>query len=160
MPQVRKLVLGVVGLSAAVAGSWLWLGGRDRPPRVVLIGLDGADWNVMAPLLERGELPHLSRLIRDRAGAPCTSYMPTMSPQVWTTIVTGKNVAEHGVDWFAVRLEDESVKGDMETEKTLILITSRHRKVPALWDILGQAGFTRAPSATGPRGPPPRSMAS
>ena len=30
--------------------------------RVLVIGLDGADWGILGPLMERGELPNLADL--------------------------------------------------------------------------------------------------
>jgi predicted AlkP superfamily phosphohydrolase/phosphomutase len=32
-------------------------------PRALLIGWDGADWRILDPLLERGDLPNLQALI-------------------------------------------------------------------------------------------------
>src|SRR5204862_95865 len=32
--------------------------------KILLVGLDGADWNIVDPLLARGALPHLARLIK------------------------------------------------------------------------------------------------
>lgn len=121
---------GDAALAAAASGA----------PRVALIGIDGADWRVIRPMLERGELPHLGRLVTEGASGVLRSYPPTMSPQVWNTIVTGKHYSEHGVDWFVVRLDAPRERADLETDEPMIPVTSAARKVPALWDILGQAG--------------------
>src|SRR6266478_1141137 len=53
--------------------------------RLLLIGLDGADWKTIDPLLRAGRLPRLERLIRDGVRAPLRSYDPMISPLLWTT---------------------------------------------------------------------------
>ena len=35
--------------------------------RVVIFGIDGADWQVIEPLVARGRLPHFKRLIEEGA---------------------------------------------------------------------------------------------
>jgi predicted AlkP superfamily phosphohydrolase/phosphomutase len=111
---------------------------QDPGPKVALIGIDGADWNVMRPLMEAGRLPNLTRLVREGVSGDLESYGRTMSPQVWNTIVTGKHYEEHGIDWFVVRADDPSRSAELEGEASYIPITSRSRRVPALWDIFSQ----------------------
>jgi len=38
--------------------------------KVILIGWDAADWKVIHPLLDAGQMPHLARLGRRLPGAP------------------------------------------------------------------------------------------
>lgn len=68
--------------------------------RVVLIGVDGASWNVMDPLLERGELPNLAALIKRGVHADLETVEPVISPTVWTSIATGRTPDAHGVSSF------------------------------------------------------------
>ncbi|MCP4589935.1 MAG: sulfatase-like hydrolase/transferase [bacterium] len=129
-------------LLAAVVALSLWWANRTQRPKIALIGIDGAEWSVIWSMIERGELPNFDRLVREGTTAQCESYGQTMSPQVWNTIVTGKHYLEHGIDWFVVKAGDVTEKGDLEEDEDLIPVTSRHRRVPALWDILSQAGHT------------------
>ena len=38
--------------------------------RVLVIGLDGADWRVLRPYLEDGTMPNLARLIEEGTSEP------------------------------------------------------------------------------------------
>jgi len=70
----------------------------ERPARrVLLIGIDGADWGRIDPLLAAGRLPNFERLCARGVRAPLTSRLPTWSPILWNTISTGRTEDEHGV---------------------------------------------------------------
>ncbi|MCB9765475.1 MAG: alkaline phosphatase family protein [Alphaproteobacteria bacterium] len=85
---------------------------------VMVFGIDGGDWRVMDPLLERGELPNLAALIARGRHGVLRSMEPMASPVIWTTIFTGMTPEGHGlVDWN---------RSD-----------ARSRRVPMLWDIFG-----------------------
>ena len=101
---------------------------RDSVSPVVLIGIDGADWREIDPLLSRGQLPAIGKLIREGARGPLTIFRPTLSPIIWTSIATGQPAARHGIRDF---LEPESQ----------IPYTSNTRRVPALWNLAGEAGL-------------------
>ena len=103
--------------------------------RVLWIGLDGADWDAIEPLLRAGRLPNLARLIADGASGPLRSYDPMISPLLWTTMVTGVGPDVHGVaDFQAI----DPASGRR------VPITSRFRRVKALWNILSDSGRTNA----------------
>jgi len=90
------------------------------PTRVVVIGLDGATWDVARPLLAAGELPNLARLVARGVSATPVAEEPLFAPVVWTTLFTGVPPAQHGVENWA-------------------LAGSGYRKVPALWSRLDAA---------------------
>ena len=76
--------------------------------RVVLVGMDGASWNVIDPMLAAGELPHFRALMADGVHADLDTVEPVTSPVVWTSIATGRSPEHHGVtDFFsnATRIE-------------------------------------------------------
>jgi len=62
------------------------------------------------------------------------SEVPRRSPAIWTTIVTGKNRREHGIDDFIVHL-GEGAEGSVP-------VTSNIRRVKALWNILTENGVS------------------
>ena len=66
-------------------------------PRVLLIGWDGADWRILDPLLERGDLPNLQVLIDRGHRAVLRSTIPTHSWAAWPSFLTGVDPADHGV---------------------------------------------------------------
>jgi len=65
--------------------------------RVLIVGWDGADWDILDPLLEAGDLPNLAALIaRGRKGVS-RSCTPSHSWAAWPTFLTGRDPAGHGV---------------------------------------------------------------
>ncbi len=102
---------------------------RKLESPIVLIGLDGADWQIIDPLITKGRLPNLSRFRQRAVWGHLRSFEPILSPLLWTTVVTGKPPDEHGVIDFLVP--------DQATGHRLP-ITSRARKVRALWNIFSE----------------------
>jgi predicted AlkP superfamily phosphohydrolase/phosphomutase len=65
--------------------------------RVLVVGWDGADWEVLDPLLAAGELPTVASLVdRGRRGVSRSSS-PSHSWAAWPTFLTGRDPAGHGV---------------------------------------------------------------
>jgi len=124
----------VVGAPDGVPG--LPVAGRAATGlRLLIIGLDGADWDLVDPLMRQGRMPRLKRLVDEGVRAPLRSYDPMISPLLWTTMVTGVGPDRHGVaDFQAI----EAGTGRR------VPITSRFRRTRALWDMLGEAGGTSA----------------
>jgi predicted AlkP superfamily phosphohydrolase/phosphomutase len=65
--------------------------------RVILIAWDGADWRILDPLLEAGELPNLQALIDRGQRSVLRSTVPTHSWAAWPSFLTGVDPADHGV---------------------------------------------------------------
>lgn len=102
-----------------------------RPVRVVLVGIDGADWREIRPLVARGELPAFAELLETGASGDLSTFRPTLSPMIWTTVATGQPPLRHGIV-------------DFVHAETGIPFTSNARRVPALWNILGERGISVA----------------
>ncbi|MDZ4861091.1 MAG: alkaline phosphatase family protein [Candidatus Hydrogenedentes bacterium] len=99
--------------------------------RFLLIGLDGAEPTLCERWMNEGRLPALASL-RDRgAYLPCASVEPPVTFPAWCTCVTGMNPGRHGIFDFT-----EQVDG----EYAIRFVNSTHRRAPALWNILSQAG--------------------
>jgi Flp pilus assembly protein TadD len=109
-----------------------------RPPRrVLVVGWDGADWEVIGRLARQGAMPNLARLMAAGAWGDLASFTPLLSPLIWTTMATGVGPEEHGVLDF-VEIDPKS------GEK--VPISGRGRRVPALWNEASAAGLTVAVS--------------
>ena len=65
--------------------------GADSARRVVVLGFDGADPDVVATMIEAGDLPHLARLAETGALTPLATTRPSESPVAWATFATGMN---------------------------------------------------------------------
>lgn len=78
---------------------------RGGAARVALIGLDGADWRVLRPLLDRGETPNFARLVADGVSGPLATIPDSNSPVIWASIYTGKSLEQHRIlDFFRLVL--------------------------------------------------------
>jgi predicted AlkP superfamily phosphohydrolase/phosphomutase len=65
--------------------------------RVLVVGWDGADWDVLDPLLSAGELPALRTLVERGRKGVSRACLPTHSWAAWPTFLTGRDPAGHGV---------------------------------------------------------------
>jgi hypothetical protein len=102
-------------------------------PKVLLLGLDGATWKVMGPMIERGELPAFKRLLEQGAAMPeFETISSTFSPVVWTSIATGRTPEDHGVTSFTSDLPNGQ----------RIPVTSSVRKARAIWEVASRRGVS------------------
>ena len=63
---------------------------KKTKPKLVLIGLDSFTFDLLDPLMEQGELPHIASLIQSGArGVLRSCYLP-LSPPAWTSITTAR----------------------------------------------------------------------
>lgn len=73
--------------------------------KILLIGIDGACWRVLTPLIKAEKLKNISRLIKDGCCGELKTIFPTVSPAIWTSIATGKNPRKHGIrDFITISL--------------------------------------------------------
>lgn len=80
--------------------------GTANQSRVLVIGADGADPQVLARLIGAGKLPHLARLCAQGVWGPLRTTFPPVSPVAWMTCLTGVAPAAHGIRDFLVKSED------------------------------------------------------
>jgi predicted AlkP superfamily phosphohydrolase/phosphomutase len=64
--------------------------------KLLVIGLDGASFNVLDPLIEKGYLPNLSKLIFEGSRADLETTFPPITAVAWSSFMTGKNPRKHG----------------------------------------------------------------
>ncbi|MBI4838806.1 MAG: alkaline phosphatase family protein, partial [Nitrospirae bacterium] len=99
--------------------------------KVMVIGIDGATFDVINPLISRGKLPNLKQLIDNGASGQLKSTMPPLSPAAWSTFQTGKNPGKHGVfDFFR----------NSPGEHGYLPVNSTFLKSKTLWEILSDYG--------------------
>lgn len=102
-----------------------------RPSRVLLIGLDGATFDLIKPWAAAGHLPTLSRLMREGAHGALRSTIPPMTAPAWTSFATGTNPGKHGLyDWIA--REAGSYRFSP--------VTAANAAAPSIYTLLSQAG--------------------
>jgi predicted AlkP superfamily phosphohydrolase/phosphomutase len=72
-----------------------------QAPKTIIIGIDGADWQNLMPLINRGYLPNFGYLMENGSWGHLKSCCRLSSPSIWTTIATGKLPLKHGiVDYY------------------------------------------------------------
>lgn len=100
--------------------------------KVLLLGWDAADWQIINNLIDRGEMPALKSLIEEGVMGNISTLEPAYSPMLWTTIATGKYPDKHGILGFAEPTPDHS---------GIRPVSNSSRKVKAIWNILTQKGY-------------------
>ena len=65
--------------------------------KLLLVGWDAADWKLIHPLLDSGQLPHLAKLVEGGVSGPLAGLNPPVSPLLWASLATGQTADRHGV---------------------------------------------------------------
>ncbi|MEW6722383.1 MAG: alkaline phosphatase family protein [Candidatus Micrarchaeota archaeon] len=93
--------------------------------KLVLVGLDGADWEIINPLVAEGALPNFARMISGGSHANLRSTIPALTAPAWRSMFTGVNPGKHGVfDFFKY---DGSGIG---------LTSSKDTLAPYVWELM------------------------
>lgn len=98
---------------------------------LLILGLDGATLDLVAPWVEDGTLPHLGELMRKGAWGRLSSTIPPATFPSWTSFMTGVNPGRHGIFDFT-RREPGAYR--------VRFVNGTFRKVPTIWRLLSQAG--------------------
>lgn len=102
---------------------------RSAPPRVLLVGVDGADLSTIDRLIASGrKLPNFRKLLAEGAAAPAEAFEPVLSPLLWTSIATGRRPVDHGVWDFL----------EFDPAGRPVPATSISRKVRAFWNVAAE----------------------
>jgi predicted AlkP superfamily phosphohydrolase/phosphomutase len=107
--------------------------------RVLLVGLDGATFSVLDPLMADGTMSFLRDFVAAGAHGVLTSTPHPLTPAAWTTVMTGRSPGDHGVyDFVAVDRAGDHLSYTLTTAsdcacETLWAIAHRHgRRVTVL----------------------------
>lgn len=98
---------------------------KKNGKRILIIGLDGATFDIINPMVKAGRLPVIGGLMRQGAHGPLISTVPPVTPPAWATFMTGKNPGKHGVFGFY-----HGSKGSYETE----MVTGSAIKAKKFWE--------------------------
>ena len=101
-------------------------GGR----RIIVVGLDGATWDIIKPLSDKGVLPNFKRLLENGSWGYLESTVPPVTGPAWVSFSTGRNPGKHGIFDF-VRVEDNHLK----------LHTSKDIKTTSFYYLLSKKGL-------------------
>jgi predicted AlkP superfamily phosphohydrolase/phosphomutase len=94
----------------------------------LLVGLDGATFSILDPLMQDGVMPFLHSFIATGVRGEILSTIPPVTPPAWTTIMTGCNPGRHGVIDF-VRCEEH------DGEMYFTLYNGRDVECETIWSM-------------------------
>lgn len=98
--------------------------------KLLILGLDGATFDLIRPWVAEGYLPNLGRLMDDGVSGDLASTLPPVTSPAWPSFMTGMNPGKHGVFDFI-----RPNAGDF----TLVNATSI--RAPTVWHIMSEAGL-------------------
>ncbi|MFW6121196.1 MAG: alkaline phosphatase family protein, partial [Petrotogales bacterium] len=68
--------------------------------RVIVIGLDGAHFELIEPWLKKGELPNIKKCIEEGVSADMEVCLPPVTSPNWKCYSTGLNPGKLGIFWW------------------------------------------------------------
>ncbi|CAG0929004.1 hypothetical protein TFLX_01224 [Thermoflexales bacterium] len=99
--------------------------------KLLILGLDGATFDLIKPWAAEGKLPTLAKLMQDGVTGDLESTLPPVTSPAWPTFMTGKNPGKHGVfDFIRPRAG------------TFDMVNASQIKGQLLWEILSEAGYS------------------
>lgn len=99
--------------------------------RLLLVGWDAADWRILHPLIDAGQMPVLRGIVEAGASGRLLATQPLVPVAQWTTIATGKRPWQHRVC--------HPLERNTSTNEALPFAAIQRRS-RALWEMLGEAG--------------------
>lgn len=98
--------------------------------KILIIGIDGASWNILKPAVDEGYMPYLKDLIECGASGVLMSTKPAMTPPAWASFQTGVNPGKTGI--FDFTMVDKSRRRFRFINSTMLPKT--------LWEIASENG--------------------
>ncbi len=100
---------------------------------MIWLGLDGLDFELVDRLAAEGRMPNWKRLEAEGYTARLKSFLPILSPVIWTTLATGEGPDVHRVLDFQ---EVDPATGQK------VPISGASRAVPAIWNVASASGVS------------------
>lgn len=99
--------------------------------RILIIGIDGGTFDIINPMVQRGELPILESLMKKGVRGELESTIPPMSAPAWVSFMTGKNPGKHGMFEFI---------GDIHKNYTGRILSAIDIRAKTIWSTLSDIG--------------------
>ena len=104
---------------------------ETKPNKIMVIALDGATFDIIQPMIDRGELPNLSKLMSEGTYDKLLSTIPPETGPAFVTFMTGTNPGRHGITRF--------VRKSVNQENAEVL-NSSHIASKTIWELLSEHG--------------------
>jgi predicted AlkP superfamily phosphohydrolase/phosphomutase len=98
--------------------------------KLLIIGFDGATFDLIRPWVDEGHLPNLGALMEGGVHGDLLSTLPPVTSPAWPTFMTGCNPGKHGVFDF-IQPHGEN----------FTLVNATRIRQPTLWQRLSDAGY-------------------
>ncbi len=140
---LKRILAGLSGVSLLIILIYIFSPitlNEIQKPKLVILGLDGATWDILDPLIEEGKLPAIASLRSKGASGNLFSLDPMRSPALWTSIATGRTPDAHGVSGFLSTRADlaQPRMWDIAQQNNLSLGLFRWL---AMWPIMDEFSF-------------------
>jgi predicted AlkP superfamily phosphohydrolase/phosphomutase len=126
--NLRKI--GVILLAAFALPFCLRAQEQSAPkarPRVIVLGVNGMELDIIRPLLLRAQMPNLSHVVEKGAYGKLRTVPAPNCPRVYSTLFTSTDPEEHGVTGFLV--------GGITANTNML-------KEEPIWSFLSKSGVT------------------
>ncbi len=113
---------------------------NEQNNKTLVIGLDGATWNILQQFLDERRMPNLQNLIDNGMSGITKAVLPINSMSSWASFATGKNPGKHSVFDFRERKSRRSNNLGLVSflsiqSETLWHILSRHNKLIGVMNV-------------------------
>jgi predicted AlkP superfamily phosphohydrolase/phosphomutase len=142
--KVSKAVAASLLLSSSLLFAQVSAGTKPKP-RVVVIGVNGMEMDVLRPLILQGKMPNLSSVIKRGAYGKLRTVSAPNCPRVYSTLFTSTTPEEHGVTGFIVG--GVTANTNMLKEEPIWSILSKNNvtvgmaNVPATFPVMPVNGY-------------------
>jgi predicted AlkP superfamily phosphohydrolase/phosphomutase len=101
--------------------------------QTVLLGLDGATFTVLDPLMREGVMPFLKEFAASGVRGNLRSVIPALTPPAWTSLTTGRSPGHHGIFDFFCKESPES--------HDIRIATARDIRAETVWSLADRHGL-------------------
>lgn len=98
--------------------------------KLLIIGFDGATFDLIRPWAQAGHLPNLARIMDSGVSGNLMSTLPPVTSPAWPTFMTGCNPGKHGVFDF-IQPHGEN----------FTLVNATRIRQPTIWQRLSESGY-------------------
>ncbi len=111
---------------------------RATENKIIIFGLDGCNWKILSPAIDRGYMPFLKSLIDNGSSGILKSTIPAITPAAWGSFLTGVRPEKNNVFNFSYwdkKTKQSHFVSSTHLQKTFAQIASDHDKKVSLINV-------------------------
>ncbi len=112
---------------------------EEKKVKTLILGVDGAEWDVIMPMIKKGKLPNIGKLMNSGYYGDLVSVQPLLSPPAWGSAITGMMPEKHGVKYFYA-CSDGTPGRDCKGRGKVHQIDSTFLKTNTYFDVISEMG--------------------